>query len=512
MDPVQQFLRQKHVYTFGVAALFLAVLAVYLPSLAHPFMSDDYHVLAALASQPKDLVFFFTGNGKYLIPVTKLFWVVQYALFQTNAWGFHLASLLLHLANTALVTLFFTRLFRSKWQGLLTGVFFGLSASHWRTTMWISAQVKLLAALFLLLALLSFLSFLRTGQWRFLWGTALAQVAMPFASALGMELPFILLTLYLFQRQVDPKRVKVASRQAWSALALIAGLCIVYVVLQHTLYAHANTFLLSDQGIFSAIQNIPRAARWLMRGIFEGLLRSSTGVFVGAVPSIFSLHGAAVPLGVIMLPLVMFPVLVFVPKRRWDRPFILLLLLLTAWVVLLYAPPILPDMAQRFTEQWFITRPRYFYLPMIPMAAIIAVLLTTVRTTRRHPLRRWSTLAALVIFGGFVVLSNLQRIRFHEQFAAEQTQQFAVVRDALVADLRGLLRQTWGTRVLTIRDSVLGQVTGMDYAAHNVLPSHLARAYLPPAERASFRFLPEGVPADFGITPQGRLWPPVAQQ
>ena len=78
-----------------------------------------------------------------------------------------------------------------------------------------------------------------------------------------------------------------------------------------------------------------------------------------------------------------------------------------------------------------------------------------------------------------------------------------------MGDLHALLAQTWGTRVVTIRDTLLGTVTGIDYAAHNVYPSHLAKTYLTEDELASFRFLPDGVPADFGVTYTGALWPAV---
>lgn len=503
MERVIPFFRRTRVFVFACAAGVFAVLAVFGPSVSHPFMSDDYHVLAALAADRWDAAFFFSGNGKYLIPVTKLLWSVQYIFFGTNVQGYHVVSLCLHLLNAVLVVFFFGRIFRQRWTGLLTGALFALSASHWRTAMWMSAQMKLLAALSLLIALIAFHSWLRTGKWRFFLLVLLAQTTMPFSSALGMELPFVLALLYLFLRYREEKRMRVtAARVGWAVAALVA-VCLSYVGLQRVLYAHANSYLLSGEGIEQGMLHLVRAARWLALGLFEGFGHAATGIFIGANPSIFSLHAVPVPLAVQLLPLAVLLLLFLLPKHcgwwKWAGLF-------AAWTVLLYAPPVLPDLAQGFTEDWFVTRARYFYVPAIPFAALLAIFLSQVRLPKkRRPVLRSALQTALVLFGGFVLISNMSHITALETRASDYTKGFARVRDACVQDMRSLLTQTWGTRVVTVIDEPLGRLTGFDYAGHNVLPSHLADAYLTPVERSSFRFLPEGVQAEYMLTMNGHL-------
>ncbi|MDD5103354.1 MAG: hypothetical protein PHX93_03055, partial [Candidatus Peribacteraceae bacterium] len=389
------FFRQQRVYVFALAVLFFAILAAFAPSIGHPFMSDDYHVLRALKTLPKDFAFFFTGNGQYLIPVTKMFWLGEWVLFGTHETGYHITSILLHIINTGLVILFFSRLLKAKWTGLLAGAFFALSASHWRTTMWMSAQMKLLAAFFLLLGLLCFLSFLRTGKGRYLAWTLVAQTGMPFSSALGVELPIVLGLLYLFVQRTKGSRIRVERQPVWKTLGVLLALALVYVVMQRLLYAHANAYLLSVAGITQAVTHLPQAIRWLTAGLFEGLMRSSTGIFIGALPSIFTLHAAAVPFGIRLLPLGILLILVLLPKRRhWALP----ALLLAAWTLLLYIPPVLPDLSQGLIEEWFVTRARYFYVPAIPAAALLAVLVTSVRLPGRRPVARIGAIAALALF------------------------------------------------------------------------------------------------------------------
>gem|GEM_PF-2679073 len=508
MERVLPFLRQTRVFVFACAIVVFAILVAFAPSLSHPFMSDDYHVLAALANDPKGFAFFFTGNGNYLIPVTKLLWMTEYALFGTQVFGYHLISLLLHLTNTTLVVLFFSRFFKSRWMGLLSGAFFALSASHWRTTMWMSAQMKMLAALFLLIALLSFWSYLRTGKWRFLAAIVFAQICMLFSSALGIELPLVLAVLFLFLNHTKQKRMRVSVKRVWWTIASLIVPCMVYLVLQHIFYTNSNAYLLSSHGLLTGFFNLLRAVWWLLLGLFEGFGHAMTGFFIGANPSIFPLPATPVPASVRVVPLELLLLLLLLPKRKewWKYA-----LLFTAWTMLLYAPPILPDLAQGYITDWFVTRARYFYVSAIPVAALLTVLFTQVRFTKRRPTLRITLYGVLALFGTFVLFSNLQRIMTNESLASEYTNGFAMVRDAYVQDLQTIVRTTWGTRVYTVRDVPMGQITGFDYAGHNVLPSHLADVYLTPSERATFRFLPEGVPADFGVTGEGKLWPPVGR-
>ncbi|MDD5042026.1 MAG: hypothetical protein PHX87_06525 [Candidatus Peribacteraceae bacterium] len=502
MERVTPFLRQTRIFVFACAALVFAILVAFAPSLSHPFMSDDYHVLAALAGPSWNARLFFTGNGLYLIPVTKLLWVVQFVLFGTDARGYHFVSLLLHLTNSALVVLFFTRLFQSRWSGLLTGAFFALSASHWRTAMWMSAQMKMLAAFFLLIGLLAFLAYLRTGKPKFLIALLIAQAGMPFASALGIELPLVLASLYLFFRYTGEKRLRASVQQVWWLIGSLFVLCAVYLCLQRILYAHSNVYLLSGNGARAGLVNLLHAGQWMTLGLFEGFGHSMTGYFIGANPAIFSLRGAAVPATMRLVPLGLLLILLLLPRRAgwWKRA-----ALFAAWAVLLYAPPIFPDIAQGYTTDWFVTRARYFYVPAIPVAVLLTVLLTSVRPHRKRPALRRGLTVVSMLFGIMVLLGNMAHISSLESNAAAFTKGFAVARDAYVHDLRTLLGNTWGTRVLTITDAPMGQTTGFDYAGHNVLPSHLAQIYLTPAERASFRFLPEGVPADYAVSMNGSL-------
>lgn len=109
---------------------------VYGLSIKNGFVSDDeaqivdntsVHTLANWQSLLRGSTFYNGGQsilvGAYFRPVMTLSFTVLYTLFGPNAWGFHLFSLVLHLANVCLIYLFLKRYLRSNLAILLALVF-----------------------------------------------------------------------------------------------------------------------------------------------------------------------------------------------------------------------------------------------------------------------------------------------------------------------------------------------------------------------------------------------------
>lgn len=483
----------RRVFILCVVALLFAVVTVYAASLDNPFTSDDYYGLAVANSLPKNFGYFFTNRslfpttGQYPVPLMKLLRLLEFTVFGANAGGFHLVSLLLHLTNILLVIFLFTRLLHSRWSGLLVGLFFGLSASHWRVTMWEAAQTKLLGALFLLLAVLSFLSFLQSGRWRFAAWTACAQGAMLFSSGMGVELPALFL---LFAWAVGwPQKPR--RKRFWEVLGILACLSVLYVVLQVLFFLTPQLFLLVRHDVLEFVRRLSLAGWWIAVGSYEGIFRSFTGIYIGAMED-FTVK-TLVPVSPFLkaLPLLPLAILLLWPKHRGNLS-LPLFLCLGLWVLLLYFPPTLSDIAQGFNTVWFATRSRYLYLPAIPASAMLVQALTSLRLPRKEGILRTATVGGLLLFFLWVLSSNIRETQLHEQYVDRDSRSFAIVRDVLVTDLRALLRKESVPKegaVATIVDEPLGTVTGYQYAAHNVYPSTIAMGYLQPSEWSRFVFL-----------------------
>jgi len=100
----------------------------------------------------------------YWRPLTTIALFVGQQLGGGAPWGFHLVSLLLHLASTAAVCVLARRLTGSFWTGLATALLFGLHPVQVEAVAWISAVNDPLQALCVLLGLIAFLGWRERGS------------------------------------------------------------------------------------------------------------------------------------------------------------------------------------------------------------------------------------------------------------------------------------------------------------------------------------------------------------
>jgi protein O-mannosyl-transferase len=92
-------------------------------------------------------------------PLTVLSHQLDCALFGLNAGAHKVVSLGLHLACTALVFLFFTKITRSGWAGLFIAGAFALHPVNVEAVAWISQRKTLLSTLFAMASLLAYLRY-----------------------------------------------------------------------------------------------------------------------------------------------------------------------------------------------------------------------------------------------------------------------------------------------------------------------------------------------------------------
>lgn len=166
--------------------LILIVLALtlfaYLPSLSNNFFHQDdpVYIKAVTHWSTRNVINLFLHGMEGYHPLTLLTLSANYYFAGLNPFSYHLINLLLHLVNTALVFLLIRRLTSNAMLACVTAVIFGLHPVHVESVAWVSSRKDVQYALFYLLALLSYESFLRNCQWRF------------YAIALGLGLLAIL--------------------------------------------------------------------------------------------------------------------------------------------------------------------------------------------------------------------------------------------------------------------------------------------------------------------------------
>ena len=157
----------------------LLVVLLYLPALGNGFVNwdDDLYVYnnpQVRSTAPSSLLRAFThihaASGNWH-PLTMISHAADYAIWGLRPLGHHLTSILLHGFNAALVVLLALRLLQARpggralsrramlAAGLMAGLLFGLHPLHVESVAWVSERKDLLAALFYLLGVLSYLRY-----------------------------------------------------------------------------------------------------------------------------------------------------------------------------------------------------------------------------------------------------------------------------------------------------------------------------------------------------------------
>ncbi len=140
--------------------LALATLAVYLPVGSYGFIDydDDVyffanpHILGGFT--PANIQWAFTsGEEANWHPLTWLSLMLDAQLFGHGATAPHLINVLLHIANSILVFLFFRQMTGAFWRGAVLALFFALHPLHVESVAWVAERKDVLSSFFGLLAL-----------------------------------------------------------------------------------------------------------------------------------------------------------------------------------------------------------------------------------------------------------------------------------------------------------------------------------------------------------------------
>jgi tetratricopeptide (TPR) repeat protein len=147
----------------------LAITAIsFFPMLSNDFTNwdDQFYVTQNTLIQGSDWGGIFTQpSASNYHPLTMLTLAFNYVISGLDPLSYHLLNWLLHILNTALVFLFIYKISGKKtFVAAFVAIVFGVHPMHVESVAWISERKDVLYALFFLLALLQYWSFLETGK------------------------------------------------------------------------------------------------------------------------------------------------------------------------------------------------------------------------------------------------------------------------------------------------------------------------------------------------------------
>ncbi len=175
-----------------------------------------------------DIFSTFQFHGNYH-PLTLVSLAVDYAISGYDPFTFHLTSYVLHLISTIIVFGIFNKLTDNTWIAFLVSLLFGIHPMHVEPVAWISSRKDVLYCFFYVLAMLSFLFYVKEKKMKPFYYTATLVLFLASLLSKGMAVtfPVILLSLdYLMQRK-DYRKMLI-EKTPFLILSIIFGLIAVF--------------------------------------------------------------------------------------------------------------------------------------------------------------------------------------------------------------------------------------------------------------------------------------------
>ncbi len=211
----------------------LAATAIcFFPMLSNGFTNWDdelYVTQNPLLKGPDWLAIFTQASASNYHPLTILTLAFNYAISGTDPFSYHFMNWAIHILNTALVFLFIYKISGKKpYVAAFAAIIFGVHPMHVESVAWVSERKDVLYALFFLLALLQYWSFLETGKRVKAIFCFIFFILSLLSKPAAIILPFVLLLLdYWYGRAVNWKVI--AEKIPFFVLSLIFGFITVKV-------------------------------------------------------------------------------------------------------------------------------------------------------------------------------------------------------------------------------------------------------------------------------------------
>ncbi len=360
---------------FYILAIGVFSLLIYLPSLRNGFIWDDEVIINHQIQTLRDVKSFLfpprtqESTPAYYRPFVGLTLVLDHTLYYRNPRGYHLTNILINTLNCLLVFLFgllffqATRVRHYRLAAFLGALLFSVHPLHVESVSWIAGRTDLLATLFSLLAVISFMLFRRERNYAVLFTSLIFYffAMLSKENALPLLLLFPALDLMVFRLRI---------KQTLGPFLAFLGVACIYICLRHS----AGCIVSPPKGNYEPINYL---TLWYAFGFYLRKL-------IYPLPlSLFIDHVPKNPVTA-FAPVLFILVFVLSLLRKKQAAFLLLWLLLTLAPSLLIA---INNIASAPLAE------RYLYLPSVAFSLLLPYLLYRIG----QPLKREAALMHLIL-------------------------------------------------------------------------------------------------------------------
>lgn len=147
---------------------------------------------------------------------------IDYKIFGSQLWGYHLQNIAFHLVNAYLALLFVRRIGVDKGAARWSALIFLGASSTYEAVMWPSARYDLMAMMFTGIALVWSIDYLRDGRGRVLAGAMLVFALALMCKESGYAFPFLLLPLLWLHREQRGRGIGLLVAAGTVTVAMLA--------------------------------------------------------------------------------------------------------------------------------------------------------------------------------------------------------------------------------------------------------------------------------------------------
>jgi tetratricopeptide (TPR) repeat protein len=295
-------------------------------------------------------------------PLTWLSLQLDATLFGTDPWGFHFTNLVLHLASTLLLFLFFRWTTSALWPSALVAALFAVHPLHVESVAWVAERKDVLSGLFWMLTLLAYAWYVQRAnlpRYALVLGVfALGLLAKPML----VTLPCVLLLLDSWPLE----RKESVRRLVLEKLPLL-GLALASCAL--TVYAQQHG------GAVKSLAQVPPGARLANAVLSYGRYLEQAVLFRGLAPFYPYPNPGHLFLPALVSALVLLAITAVAVTTRRSRPY-----LLVGW--LWYLGTLVPVIGLVQVGRQAMAD-RYTYLPLVGVFLMVAW--EAVHWTKRRP-------------------------------------------------------------------------------------------------------------------------------
>jgi len=358
-------------------AITLCAVLAFLPTVAAPLLHDSYtHVYEALhESWAQVLETFAPRGGAFLRPIGYISYYMDGKWAGADPFRWHLGNVVLHAINSCLAYWLLRRLTKDRWIAVMAGLVFALHGSRPEAVAWVAARYDLLAALFVLAALLAVDAYAETNRRSWYVPMILSAIAAVLSKESAYALPLLAAVMAIFKE--DPAR----RRTLYAAAAIGAT------------YVLALLYRLRVLGDVGGYRVAPGQAEVLR----FNALHSAKALFFREWALLFFPLNWSAEIGIWVKFAVVLVLLALTALLAWSRIERRLLAGAILWVLAASLPVqhlllLGPDLAGA----------RVLYLPVLGLALLFGLMVAGVPAG----VKRWSVAAALILFQLVALLHN----------------------------------------------------------------------------------------------------------